>query len=235
MELRKAASLKYADRVDLAEYKQSLVNILDKYVDARGVELLTKQINITDRKQFEEAIETLGSDKSKAEAIATQTQKTITEKMDTDPEFYERFSKKISQILEEMRQGKLADVAALKQLKLIEDDVVNKKDDSLPEPITALKGSDVFYRNLRDCFVSFELPDDVYIAIVLGIFNLVKQGAIVDWYKNLDAKRQIINKVDDYLYDVVKNEKKINLSDDDTKLIISSVLSLAENNYELFV
>jgi len=235
MELRKAAGLKYADRVDLAEYKQSLVNILDKYVDARGVELLTKQINITDRKQFEEAIETLGSDKSKAEAIATQTQKTITEKMDTDPEFYERFSKKISLILEEMRQGKLADVAALKQLKLIEDDVVNKKDDSLPEPITALKGSDVFYRNLRDCFVSFKLHDDVYIAIVLDIFNLIKQGAIVDWYKNLDAKRQITNKIDDYLYDVVKNEKKIDLSDDDMKLIISSVLSLAENNYELFV
>lgn len=94
MELRKTASLKYADRVDLSEYKQSLINILDKYVDAKGVELLTKQINITDRKQFEEAIENLGSDKSKAEAIAAQTQRTIIEKLDSDPEFYDRFSKK---------------------------------------------------------------------------------------------------------------------------------------------
>ena len=42
MELRKTASLKYADRVDLAEYKQSLIKILDKYVDAKGVELLTQ-------------------------------------------------------------------------------------------------------------------------------------------------------------------------------------------------
>jgi len=234
MELRKTASLKYADRVDLSEYKQSLVNILDKYVDARGVELLTTQINITDRKQFEEAIENLGSDKSKAEAIAAQTQKTITERMESDPEFYERFSKKISQILQEMRDGKMADVAALKQLKLIGDDVVNKKDDSLPNLIALKKGSDVFYRNLRDGFKKFNMPEEVFVSIVLDIFVIVKQEAIVDWYKNIDVKRRIINTIDDYLYDVVKKERNIDLSDEDMKLVISSVLSLAENNYEIF-
>lgn len=175
MELRKTASLKYADRVDLAEYKQSLIKILDKYVDAKGVELLTQQINITDRKQFEEAIETLGSDKSKAEAIAAQTERTITEKMDSDPEFYDRFSRKISEILEKMRDGKLADIAALKQLKLIEDDVVNKKDDSLPETIIAQKGSGIFYRNLKEVFKKPEISEDIYISIVLDIFNILKK------------------------------------------------------------
>jgi len=234
MELRKTASLKYADRVDLSEYKQSLVNILDKYVDANGVELLTKQINITDRKQFEEAIETLGSDKSKAEAIAAQTQKTITEKMDSDPEFYERFSKKVSEILREMRDGKLADIAALKQLKLIQDDVVNKKDDTLPQAIVSHGGSDIFYRNLREDFGKFELVDEIYVGIILGILKIVKQEAIVDWYKNIDVKRRIMNSIDDYLYDVVKKEKGINLSDEDMKTIIADVLVLAENNYEIF-
>lgn len=235
MELRKTASLKYADRVDLSEYKQSLVNILDKYVDARGVELLTTQINITDRKLFEASIENLGSDKSKAEAIAAQTQKTVAERMESDPEFYERFSKKISKILQEMRAGKMADVAALRQLKLIGDDVVNKTDDSLPKAIVAKKGSDVFYRNLRDCFKKFDAPEEVFVSIVLDIFGIVKQEAIVDWYKNIDVKRRIMNTIDDYLYDVVKKEKNIDLSDEDMKIVISNVLSLAENNYEIFV
>jgi type I restriction enzyme R subunit len=234
MELRKTASLAYADRVDLSEYKQSLINILDKYVDAREVELLTKQINITDRKQFEEAIDALGSDKSKAEAIAAQTEKTITEKMDSDPEFYDRFSKKISEILDKMRAGKLADIAALKQLKLIEDDVVNKKDESLPNAIAVAKGSDVFYRNLRECFGKYNLSEEDFVVIVLGIFNVIKREAIVDWQKNIDVKRSIRNTVDDYLYDVVKKEKNIDLSDEDLKKIIDSVLTLAENNYEIF-
>jgi type I restriction enzyme R subunit len=234
IELRKTASLKYADRIDLSEYRQSLITILDKYVDARGVELLTQQINITDREQFEEAIDTLGSDKSKAEAIAAQTQRTISERMESDPEFYERFSKKVSEILLKMREGKLADIAALKQLRNVESDVVNKKDETLPEKITAKKGYDIYYRNLRNEFTNFEISEDEFITIVVDIVNIIKQEAIVDWYKNIDVKRQIMNAIDDYLYDVVKKEKKIELTEEHMKNIINSALTLAENNYEIF-
>ena len=233
MELRSAASLKYADRVDLSQYKQSLINILDKYVDAKGVELLTMQVNITDRRQFEEAIENLGSDKSKAEAIAAQTQKTITEKMCMDPEFYERFSKKISEILEAMKAGKLADIEALKQMKLLRDDVVNKKDESLPEKIVASRGSDIFYRNLRESFGAYIKDEQTYIDIVLDIVNVIKDEAIVDWYKNIDVKRKMANAIDDYLYDVVMNQKNIILTHEEMKTIIAAVMQLAENNNEI--
>lgn len=233
MELRKTVSLQYADRVDLSEYKQALINILDKYVDARGVELLTKQINITDRKQFAEAVETLGSDKSKAEAIAAQTQKTITERMDSDPEFYERFSMKISEILEKMREGKLADVAALEQLRLIEDDVVNKKDAEMPEEISSRKGADVFYRNIREHFDGIVLPEEEYLSIVLDIYQHIRREAIVDWYKNADVKRRMMSALDDYLYDVVVKEKSIDLPDARRSELIASVMTLAENNHEI--
>lgn len=234
MELRKTASLKYADRVDLSEYKQSLINILDKYVDARGVELLTKQVTITDRKLFDEAVESLGSNKSKAEAIAAQTQRTITEKMDMDPEFYLKFSKKISRILEEMRIGKLADIEALQQMKLIQDDVINKKDNELPHKIEKNTGTDVFYRNLREDLGKYTMTEDTYISIVLDIFNIIKEEAIVDWYKNNDVKRKIMNSIDDYLYDVVKNEKGIDLSYEDMTKIMNKAVQLAEYNHEVF-
>jgi type I restriction enzyme R subunit len=233
MELKMAANLRYADGFDLKEYKRSLITILDKYVDAKGVELLTTQVNITDRRQFDDAIENLGSDKSKAEAIAAQTQKTITEKMATDPEFYDRFSKKISEILQAMHLGKLADLEALKQMKLIRDDVVNKKDESLPERISANKGSDIFYRNLREVFGNHITDEQVYIETVLDILNIIKSEAIVDWYKNVDVKRKMINVVDDYLYDVVNKQKNIELTHDEMKAIINTVMQLAENNSEI--
>lgn len=234
MALRKTASLQYADSIDFSEYKQALINILDKYVDARGVELLTKQINITDRKQFEEAVEGLGSDKSRAEAIAAQTKKTITERMDSDPEFYERFSNKISEIIEEMRQGKLADVAALNQLKLIQEDVLDRKDDALPAAISECKGAGIFYRNLKEIFASHKVDDAAFIEIVLDLVSILNKEVVVDWYKNLVVKRRIENAIDDYLYDVVKKEKGIELSSEIVKKIISETLELAENNYEIF-
>ncbi len=235
MELRKSASLKYADRVDLLEYKQSLINILDKYVDAKGVELLTKQVNITDRKQFEEAVDSLGSNKSKAEAIEAQMQKTISEKYESDPEFYEKFSKKISEIIEKMRLEKLADIEALKQMKLIRDDLINKKDEDLPNMIQSSKGSDIFYRNLKDQFSSLKIDSDEYVSIVIDIFSIIKREAIVDWYKNIDVKRKIRNSIDDYLYDVVKEEKEINIDNDFIKSTIDKVIQLAENNFEIFM
>lgn len=235
MELRKAASLRYAERVNLSDYKQSLVNILDKYVDARGVELLTKQVNITDRKQFEEEIKNLGSDKSKAEAIASQTKRTINEKYDKDPEFYEKFSKKISEILEKMRQGKLEDLEALQQLKTVSTSVINKKDEDLPSKIESNPGSDIFYRNLRSLFVDLNVEENIYITIILDIFSIIKNETIVDWYKNDDVKRKIRNKVDDYLYDIVKGEKGIDITYDQIKLAIEEILKLAEKNHDLFL
>ncbi|MFA6375868.1 MAG: HsdR family type I site-specific deoxyribonuclease [Candidatus Paceibacterota bacterium] len=235
MELRKAASLRYADRIDLSEYKQSLVNILDRYVDANGVELLTKQINITDRKQFEEAVENLGSDRSKAEAIAAQVDKTVKEKMETDPEFYDRFSKKIKEILDKMHQGKLTDIAVLKQMKLFRDDMLNKKDVDLPEAIKTATGADVFYRNLKEQFAPHSLDENCYIDIVIDILEILKKESIVDWYKNIDVKRRMMNALDDYLYDIVKGKKEINLSNDEIKALISDIMLLAVNNYELFI
>ena len=70
--------------------------------------------------------------------------------------------------------------------------------------------------------------------LTLDIFGIVKAEAIVDWYKNLDVKRRIMNTLDDYLYDVVKKEKGVDLSDADMRAIINNTLTLAENNYEIF-
>lgn len=235
MELRKAASLRYADRVDLDQYKQSLINVLDQYIDANEVELLTKQVTITDREQFDQAVEKLGSTESKAEAIAAQTERTITEKyQDADPEFYSKFSKKVKDVLAKMREGKLADVEALKQLKLIRDDVVNKRDKDLPEQIAAVPGSDVFYRNLRDSFDQHSLDEDAYIRVVQDLSMIIRDEAIVDWDKNPDVKRRIANSIDDYLYDVVKGQKEVDLSNADIRAIMATTMQLADNNSTVF-
>ena len=64
---------------------------------------------------------------------------------------------------------------------------------------------------------------------------MLKQGAIIDWQKNMDVKRKIRNTIDDYLYDVVKGEKGINIDSDFIKSIIDTIMLLAENNFELFL
>lgn len=231
MELRKTATLLHEERVDFSKYRNALVKIMDNNIKAQEAELLTEEIDITNKELFERALEGIGSDKSKAEAIAAQTKRTITEKFTTDPEFYGKFSKKISEILDAMRAKKLADIEALKQLKLIADDLLNKKDDSIPEAIASFAGADVLYRNLRK-----DLPIDEasYIKAILDLYSVLKQNARVDWWKNHEMKRVMRNNVDDYLYDELKMHRGVDITTQQIEKLIEDVMQLAENNHEMF-
>lgn len=233
-ELRKSAQLQYADRKDLSEYKTQLVKILDEYVDAEKVEMLTGQININDKAAFDKALEDLGSSKSKAEAIAAQMQRTITEKAHTDPEFYNRFSDKIQKILAEMRTGKLADIEALKRMREMRDQLVEKKDDTLPSDIAAVPGADIFYRNLRVHFENIGISEDAFNEITLGILGILKKEAIIDWQRQIDTQRIMKSKIDDYLYDEVLKKRGVALDTDAIRDILDRALALALENPEYF-
>lgn len=234
LELRKTAANRFAEEFDIGYYKRSLIKILDRYVDAQGVELLTKQINITDTKALEEAVESMGSTVSKAEAIAAQTKRTITDRMATDPEFYLRFSDKVSEILKKMREGKLEDIQALRELKEANEAVVNKTDESVPAEVIAVPGADVFYRNLLPVLTTSGTSAEQQITIALAVFELLKKEAIVDWYRNAEVKRVMRNKLDDYLYDVVKGHMNATLTNEQIQTIVDQIINLAEVNHELF-
>ena len=233
LELRKSSRLQYGDKEDFSEQKEALVRILDQYIDAHKVEALTKPINITDRDAFEEAISDLGSDKSRAEAIAAQTQRTISEKMDKDPEYYGSFSQKVHEVLEKMRSGKMADIEALKQMRLLSDEMLSGKDSSLPEAIARQKGADVFFRNLRDDLMDSGLSNEELEQVILQLIEILRKEAIVDWYKNLEVKRRMRNMIDDYFYDIVKVAMEKDLSNEKIGKLADLVLDLAINNHEI--
>ncbi len=234
MEIRRIASVRYADRVDFSKYKQALVKIMDDNIKASEAELLTKEIVITDVEAFEDAISEMGSDKSKAEAIAAQTERTITESEEKDPVFYNRLSQKITELLEAMRQKKISDIEALKQARLISKQVINKEDNSLPDIIKAKKGADIFYRNLYERFKSLNMDEDQICEVSVDILSILKTKTRVDWNRQLDTQRMIKSQLDDYLYDRVDLEMGISLGGDDITSILEDVMRLALENYELF-
>ena len=233
-ELRRDVRMKYADEEKLDAFKRPLIKLLDKYIDAKGVELLTAPVDITDPERFGQAIEELGSDKSKAEAIAAYMNRTIHEKEQEDPEFYTRFSEKIAKVIKSMKDGKITDAEALGQMKLIKDNVLSKKDEESPKDIQNIPGASVFFRNLKDDFATYQLDDQTLAGIVLGMLGVIKIEAIVDWYKNAEVQRIMASRLDDYLYDVVKVEMSINITSEETRNIVDKAIQLAVHNHEDF-
>ena len=233
-ELRGAARLQYADTKDLSEYKAQLVKILDQYIDAEKVELLTSPVDIHDATKFEETLLELGSDKSKAEAIAAQMERTITEKADSDPEFYHRFSDKIRDILQKLRAGKIEDAKALGEMRSLRDAMIEKRDENLPERVSKIVGADIFYRNLGKYFGETNCNSSLQEEIILKIVEIVQEEAIVDWQKNEEVQRIMRNKIDDYLYDEIKIKREMQLSNEQMSEIVNRTVELAKENYELF-
>ncbi|MGB3946177.1 MAG: HsdR family type I site-specific deoxyribonuclease [Candidatus Saccharimonadales bacterium] len=226
-ELKKSAALQFGDQVDLHKYQLELVKILDENIRAGEAEVLTGEIEITNRDKLNEAIEELGSDTSKAEAIAAQTERRITERRNQDEALYDRFSKRIKEILEAMRAKKMADVEALKQLRLLDEEVEQKKDSDLPETIKSEKGADIMHRNLKDLL--FEISGDNYNQATLALTRIVNQNATVDWWRTYETKRQMRSKLDDYLYE------DLGITDyERIDKVIDAAMNLAENNHHIY-
>jgi type I restriction enzyme R subunit len=233
VELKKTTQLAMAEKVDFSKYRDQLHKILDKYVTAGGVEELSKEINLSDVREFNNFIEDQKngmSDRSKAEAIAAQTKRVIYERCEQDAAFYGRFSEKIEKLLTEIRNAKKEDIAVLlEKMRETQKQIDNYEDEDIPVAIRAHKAYHPFYRNLRD----FIKADDESIALIVkDMVDIINHKKCIDWDKNITIRRAVMNNIDDYLYDVVKGGMGVVLSREQISAITDGAWNIAVNNRE---
>ena len=230
IEIKKTTMLACAESVDFSKYKDQIAKLLDKYVTAREAEILSKEINLSDMREFDQYIEDERnglSDKSKADAILAQTKKIIYEKYDQDKAFYGKFSDLIERLLVDLKTAKKEDLAALlEQAKSYQSAVADYVDSDIPDDLRADKTAHPFYRNLRGFFAS----SDDYADIVRHIVDLIKRRKVVDFSVKQEVRRAVINDIEDFLFDEV-NEK---LSADAIEQIALTAWNLAVENKDSF-
>lgn len=232
VEIKKSAQLVLAEKVDFSKYKDQIMRLLDKYVSASDVEVLSKEISLSDMHEFNQYIEDEKnglSDKSKADAILAQTRKVLRERYELQDEvFYGKFSELIRKLLDDLRTAKQDDLAALLgQAKEIQKKVSDYEDNDIPESLRSAKVYHPFYRNIKKFF---KTTGDDYTQIVEHIVGLIKSSKVVDFQNNLNVKRQIFNDIEDYLFDEV-DEK---LSADTIEQITETSWNIAVQNKDMF-
>lgn len=230
VEIKKTTQLSLAEKVDFSKYKDQIMKLLDKYVTAKDVEVLSKEISLSDMREFNQYIEDDKnglSDKSKADAILAQTKKVIKERYEQDEAFYGKFSELIDKILQELKQAKKEDLATLlAQAKECQKSVTDYEDSDIPEKLRKNKIYHPFYRNIRKFFKSDEKD---YSQIVEDIVQIIKAHKIVDFQNNTSVKREIFFAIEDYLFDEV-DEK---LSADTIEQIVNTAWNLAVQNKDM--
>jgi type I restriction enzyme R subunit len=236
--LKAAVKLRYAEAIDYRDYEPKIKKLLDTHIEANEVMKLNDPVNIFDDTMFDVVKEQQGVYSTKAtaataDAIAHATKKVITEKLEEDPAYYEKFSKLIQQAIDDFRAKRLSDIAYLKKVTEYRDKLVRREHDDVP---TGLKNNDdaqAFYgvikRFFEDKGLDSEICNTVSVDSALAVLKIFSRNRKVQFWDDDDAKNRVIDDIDDFLYDELKRNRGVVLTTDDMDEIIEEMMRLAKN------
>jgi type I restriction enzyme R subunit len=238
--LKASVKLRYAEAIDYRDYEPKIKKLLDTYIQASEVVQLNKPVNIFDDEAFyvlkEEQEIYCGNPKttaSTADTIAHATKKVITEKMDEDPAFYEKFSKLIQQAIEDFRAKRISDLEYLNKAIDLRNKVVHKVHDDIPGMLSGNEDAAAYFGVLKHFLEQHGLREEKLESAAadtaITICHILEKHNKVHFWDDEDAKKQAVNEIDDYLYDELKTERGIDLSFDQMDKIIENVLQVAKH------
>jgi type I restriction enzyme R subunit len=68
---------------------------------------------------------------------------------------------------------------------------------------------------------------DIAADAALSLEEVIRKHQIVNWVDNVDVNNSIINDIEDYLFDVVRDEKGVPLSRESIDSIVERVMQIA--------
>ncbi len=144
--VRRSVKKRYADAIDNKAYEKQMQNLLDTHMSVAGIKQITNPVDILDRDGLEQELKELGTLRSKADAIVSHMTKSIKTNRDENPAYYDNFSKRIKDALEEYKNRVITEAEYLEKMKTIMEDYRKGTTNiSYPEKIKGNVHSRTFY------------------------------------------------------------------------------------------
>lgn len=215
-ELKRSVQLRYQETVSIREFEPKIQKLLDDHVVALPAETIIEAVNINDPDALKAVVEDATvSAASRADRIASATRKTITERMEEDPTFYKRFSEMLDETIRQYRERRLSERDYLKSIVDIATKISRKdRGGSVPETIRDDDDTQAFYGVLKSGFSRLDnatLSDGAIAEIAMSIIGIVKAHHIVDVWSNDLAQNRMRNAIDDFFFDVLRDERRLEL------------------------
>ncbi|MCC1493527.1 type I restriction endonuclease subunit R [Cognatishimia sp. F0-27] len=215
-ELKRSVQLRYQETVDVREFEPKIQKLLDDHVVAMPAETIIEVVNINDPDALKAVVEETGvSEASRADRIASATRRAITEKMDEDPTFYKQFSELLEETIRAYREKRLSEREYLNSVVDLASKVARKdRGRDVPESIRGDEDAQAFF-GILDGQLKTEgdelVVGDDAAAIAQQIIDIIKSHLIVDIWSNEVAQNNLRNAIDDYFFDVLRDEKGVEL------------------------
>lgn len=205
--LRGAAMQRYADdRVNYREYEGRIRKLLDTHVGASEVITVTPVVDIFNESMVAEALAHYGEDKqsvaAKADTIAHNLKRSISDNLEKDESFYKPFSRLVEEAIEAFHKGRIDEREYLQRVLGIQRDMESGEGQGIPEQVKGRPEARAFFGVLKDALPQ-EREDrgwpDRLGAIAMAMDALIRRHRIRDWHRNLDVQRAMENDVEDLL------------------------------------
>jgi len=229
--LRAAVSLRYAERVDWRDYERRIRQLLDRHVVAREVVKLVEPLNIFDDIAIEtRRNEKAESDASIADTIAHQLTRSIEEKWDEDPVFFEKFSKLVSDTIADFHKGRISDLTYLAKVRELREKAQHRQDDSDPAPARLRDDAhaQAFWGLAKRNLESAGLNDPALAAdIAIELSKIVQKRRKVGWQNDRDVENLIRNDIDDFFFEELRERRDVMIDPAVMDAVVDDVLASA--------
>ncbi|MCP5542943.1 MAG: type I restriction endonuclease subunit R [Akkermansiaceae bacterium] len=233
-DLRRYVRQLLAKDLDYKEYAVQMQKLIDRHVGSNEVRQITPLVDIFDKDQFDAEVEKLATPAARADTIAHRTARTITERMDEDPVFYQRLSVILRKMIADYQAQRIAAAEYLKRAKQVAEEArthgMSKVPPALRDHVPAL----AFYNTLNKALLGEAEPgaDDVaqHSALALEIDETVRAMTVVDWQNKPDVQNAIKNALEDRIIQRFEDsERDVPLETID--FILDKVLQAARHHY----
>ncbi|MCW2922394.1 MAG: type restriction-modification system, subunit [Thermoleophilia bacterium] len=237
--LKAAVKLRYAESVDYRDYEPKIQKLLDTHITATDVSQVVEPVNVFDESAFGRVLAEQGARHSTAAAadmIAHATKRAIHEHMDEDPAFYGQFSELIQQTIDAHRAERISDAEYLAEAQRIREAIVHRSVDDVPAAVRGNPGATAIWGLVRPIMEerlnhdgATHADTDVCAEAGAAIWRIIEGQYKVGFWDDVEAQRRTANEIDDFLYDEVKEGKRVDLTASDMDDIIAGSLQLARH------
>lgn len=237
--LRLSVRERYADAVNFREYEPRIRKLLDTHIQADKVIQLNEPIDIFDENSFNQIKETRGisgtekTAASRADTIAHETKRAVTERMEQDPAFYEKFSRLIQQVIDDYRAERISDLEYFAKAQDIRNKVVGRVHDDVPDGLSGNENAMAYFGVLVPFLnaggMDGKIVETAAVDTALAVDRILGERRKVDFWVDEDAQKRAADAIDDFLYDELKKGRNIELSIEQMDSIIEAVLQVARH------
>lgn len=227
--IRRSVKIRYCDAIDNSEYEPLMQNLLDTHLSVAGLKQITSPVDILNKAGLEKELDELGSLRAKADAIHSKMTKSISEKYDENPAYYDSFSKRIKEALQEYKDKVVTESEYLAKIRSIMEDYRRGTTDiSYPEAIKDNVHAQAFFGVVTAIFSEYDtgVSADVAAEISLEITGIIERHSKIDWTHNKTIHDRIAQDIDDLFFNYEK-EQGLKLPFDVVDKVIENIKTVA--------